>query len=92
MEPVLVLKALAHPTRLYIVESLLEVDEKCICQFLEELDFKQSTISKHMAILRNAGLVMSRKEGLNTHYRIAHPDVDQLITSLHALSASSVPT
>lgn len=70
MDRIKVFKALAHPTRLQIIEDLIDGKEKCICEFIEEMDFEQSTISKHMAVLKNADLVISRKEGLKVFYRL----------------------
>ena len=51
-----VLKALAHPTRLFMVETLAK-GEKCVCKFVEAIEADFSTISNHLAVLINAGLV-----------------------------------
>ena len=65
-----VLKAVADPGRTRIVK-LLEQGELCVCQIQAVLALAPSTVSKHLSILRNAGLVEDRKEGRWIHYRIA---------------------
>ena len=67
-----VLKALAHPTRLMMVETLAN-SERCVCELNELFDADHSTISKHLTILKQAGLVSDRKEGLKVYYRLECP-------------------
>ena len=62
-------KALAHPSRLLILEAL-EEKERCVCELTELVGADQSTVSKHLAVLRNAGLVEDRREGTMSFYRI----------------------
>ncbi|MBU1107110.1 MAG: metalloregulator ArsR/SmtB family transcription factor [Candidatus Riflebacteria bacterium] len=64
-----ILKALAHPTRLYIIEELAK-GEKCVCKFVEAIKADFSTVSKHLAILKNAGLVEDDKRGQLVYYRL----------------------
>ena len=63
-------KALADRTRLRIL-GLLGGGEICVCHIHESLDLPQPTVSRHLAYLRRAGLVLGRKEGLWVHYRLA---------------------
>ncbi|HVZ21661.1 MAG TPA: metalloregulator ArsR/SmtB family transcription factor [Vicinamibacterales bacterium] len=65
-----VFKALADPTRIRIL-GLLSAGEICVCHIHESLRLPQSLVSRHLAYLRRAGLVESRKEGLWVHYRLA---------------------
>lgn len=65
-------KAFADPVRLRIL-NLLDAGEVCVCHLHEALDLPQSTVSRHLAYLRNRGLVVGRKEGLWVHYRLAKP-------------------
>lgn len=65
-----VFKALAHPTRLELIKALAEEGSKCVCELVERSQFDQSTISKHLSILKAAGIVTSTKEGLNVIYRL----------------------
>ena len=67
-------KALADTTRLRIL-GLLLMDEVCVCHIHESLKIPQSKTSRHLAYLRKAGLVDTRRDGLWIHYRIARvPD------------------
>jgi len=64
-----VFKALAHPARLFIVEEL-GAGEKCVCELTAMLNLDTSTVSKHLSVLRNAGVVSSEKRGLLVYYSI----------------------
>ncbi len=67
-----VLKALADKTRLRIL-GLLAAGEVCVCHLHESLKLPQPTVSRHLAYLRRAGLVETRKDGLWVHYRLGEP-------------------
>jgi DNA-binding transcriptional ArsR family regulator len=67
-------KALAHPSRLIILDALSEKD-LCVCELNELIEADQSTISKHLAVLKNAGLVLDEKVGQNVYYRLIAPCV-----------------
>jgi ArsR family transcriptional regulator len=75
-----VFKALADPTRIRIV-GLLAGGEICVCHIYESLRLPQSLVSRHLAYLRRAGLVETRKDGLWVHYRLAaqHDDVTRTL-------------
>ncbi|HMP75007.1 MAG TPA: metalloregulator ArsR/SmtB family transcription factor [Kiritimatiellia bacterium] len=62
--------ALSDPTRLRLFAALRD-GELCVCQLIELADLAPSTVSKHLSILRDAGLVDSRKDGRWVHYRLA---------------------
>jgi len=62
-------KAMAHPSRLLILETLDE-RERCVCELTELVGADQSTVSKHLAVLKQAGLVEDRKEGVMVYYRV----------------------
>lgn len=62
-------KAMADPNRVKIIEMLMQ-SEKCGCKLLEELKVTQPTLSHHMRVLGESGLVISRKEGKWQHYSI----------------------
>ena len=67
---VCVLKALSDENRIRILK-MLHSGEKCACKLLEELNISQPTLSHHMKILCDAGIVNGRKEGKWTYYSIA---------------------
>ena len=77
-----VAKALAHETRLEIIDILKEHQNRCVCELTEELKVSQSSVSKHLGILKNAGIVDSRKEGLNVSYYLRTPCVTNFFTCL----------
>ncbi len=62
-------KALAHPSRLLILDEL-QRRERCVCDLTELVGADQSTVSKHLAVLRQSGIVEERKDGVRTIYRI----------------------
>ncbi|MGB7970340.1 MAG: metalloregulator ArsR/SmtB family transcription factor [Candidatus Deferrimicrobiaceae bacterium] len=66
----MVMKAVADPTRVRILK-LLEAGEMCGCQIVAVLEMSQSTISKHLFLLKMAGLVKERKEKKWVHYALA---------------------
>ena len=65
-------RALADSTRLRLINLMAE-QEVCVCYFTEEIGVPQPKISRHLAYLRRAGLVASRREGKWMHYRIVSP-------------------
>ena len=62
-------KALAHPSRLLMLDALVD-GELCVCELTELVGADQSTVSKHLAVLRQAGIVTDRKEGTMTFYSL----------------------
>ncbi|MFN5960629.1 MAG: ArsR/SmtB family transcription factor [Verrucomicrobiota bacterium] len=82
------IKALAHPSRLLIIESLHD-GEKCVCDLRDLTGSDLSTVSKHLAILRSAGLVASQKRGLRVFYRLR---CDCLVPFLNCLDQLARPS
>ena len=64
-----VLKALAHPSRLMMVDRLAD-GERCVCDLTEMVGADISTVSKHLSVLKEAGIVASDKRGLQVFYRL----------------------
>ena len=62
-------KALAHPTRLFIVD-MLSRGERCVCELREEIGADFSTVSKHLSVLKKAGILEDDKRGLQVYYRL----------------------
>ncbi|ADL13523.1 ArsR/SmtB family transcription factor [Acetohalobium arabaticum] len=75
-------KALAHWLRIEIVDLLAEEGEKCVCELTEALDASQSVISKHLSTLKEAGIIDSRKEGLNVYYFLETPCIVEFFSCL----------
>lgn len=64
-----VLKAMAHPSRLAIIEALAE-GERCVCELQQLVGADMSTVSKHLALMKQTGLVRDRKQGLKVFYAL----------------------
>lgn len=62
-------KALAHPSRLLMLDALAD-GEMCVCELTNLVGADQSTVSKHLAVLKQAGIVSDRKEGVMVFYRV----------------------
>jgi len=62
-------KALAHPTRLLLLDAL-QKKEMCVCDLTALVGADQSTVSKHLAVLKGAGLIAGRKERSMSYYRV----------------------
>ena len=69
-----VVKAMAHPVRLYIVDELSR-GEKCVCELTELIEMDMSTVSKHLSVLKNAGIVQDEKRGTKVFYILRMPCV-----------------
>ena len=67
-----VLKAMAHPSRLFIIEEL-EKGERCVCDLTEMIGADISTVSKHLSLLKQAGIVIDEKRGNQVFYRLRVP-------------------
>lgn len=65
-----IIKALAHPARLIIVDELAERGERCVCELTELVGTDMSTVSRHLSQLKNAGLVADEKRGTMVYYRL----------------------
>jgi len=69
----LTFQALSEEIRLRILALLINTDELCVCDFMEALKLPQSTVSRHLAHLKNAGWLRDRREGVWSYYSMAHP-------------------
>ncbi|MBQ6943450.1 MAG: helix-turn-helix transcriptional regulator [Ruminococcus sp.] len=80
-----IFKALGDKSRLEIVE-MLAGGEKCACKLLEKFNFSQPTLSHHMKILCDSGIVASRKEGKWMYYSLSDDSVREIIGFLKKLT------
>jgi ArsR family transcriptional regulator len=67
-----IVKAMAHPTRLFVVD-VLSRGEKCVCELTDMVGADMSTVSKHLAVLKNAGLIRDSKRGQQVYYSLKCP-------------------
>ena len=80
----MVVKALAHPSRLMMVDALAE-GELCVCDLQRLVGADMSTVSKHLSVMKNAGIVIDRKEGLKVFYRLRVPCVMRFFECIDAV-------
>src|SRR5579872_7436161 len=87
------LKAIADPHRLTIMASLARADEEiCVCEFTEGLPLNQPTVSHHLRILREAGLVTCERRGTWVYYELADGAHERLSDALASLLKPKVKT
>ena len=82
-----ILKALAHPSRLAIVDALAD-GERCVCELQELVGSDMSTVSRHLALMKAAGLLAARREGTSIYYRLRVPCVTRVFTCVEAVLAA----
>ena len=86
------LKAMAHPARIAILQQIIKADA-CICgQLVDELGLAQATISQHLKELKNAGIIQGTIEGVTVCYCIEPKAWELLQQSMAAFFASYSPT
>ena len=86
-----VLKALGHPTRLWMAEQLAD-GEKCVCELVEDIDADFSTVSKHLTVLKQAGVVIDEKRGKQVYYRLKVPCILQFMPCIEAVIQATAQT
>ena len=83
-----VIKALAHPSRLAMVE-VLERGERCVCDLRDVVGADISTVSKHLALMKQAGIVIDRREGQKIFYRLRCPCIIRFLDCVDAVLAEN---
>jgi len=86
-----ILKALAHPTRLFIVDQLSQ-KRLCVAELTALIQADMSTVSKHLSLLKNVGVVQGHKQGTQIFYQLATPCVLDFFTCLESILQSRVQT
>ncbi len=84
-----IIKAVSHPARLFIVEEL-QKGERCVCELTEMLDFDTSTISKHLSILKNAGILGDRRDGTKSMYYLKVPCILNFFGCIEEVMESNI--
>ncbi len=83
-----ILKALAHSSRLYMVSELAS-GERCVCELAKMIDADISTASKHLAVLKSAGIVQIDKRGSQVFYSLKLPCVLNFLSCVEDVMQSS---
>ena len=76
-----VMKALAHPSRLLIIHALMD-HELCVCELRELLQQTLPTVSRHLSVLKNAGLLVEEKRGLYVYYHLCCDGLREFLISM----------
>jgi ArsR family transcriptional regulator, virulence genes transcriptional regulator len=76
------LKAIAHPIRISIVGCLEDGEKKTVTEIHNQLGIEQSTASHHLGILRDRGVLASKREGKNTWYYLRHPNLKMILSCI----------
>lgn len=85
-------KALADPHRLTMLATLARAgDEVCVCDFTDALPLEQPTVSHHLKILRDAGLVTGERRGTWVYYRLAADARERIDAALRSVIPEKVP-
>jgi ArsR family transcriptional regulator len=83
------LKALSHPIRLQIVKLLIN-GELCVCDINDIIDARQSNLSQHLKILKDAGILKQHKEGSRVIYGLSQPEIRDLISMTEAVVKKNI--
>lgn len=83
-------KALAHPTRLFIVDELARSGQRCVCELTEMVGTDMSTVSRHLAVLKGAGLIEDEKRGQMVFYRLRVKCVLSFFDCIESVMACNV--
>jgi len=89
MDDVKILQALAEPTRLAIVRQLASEGEVCACDFTDCCGVAQPTVSHHLKVLREAGVVSSERRGNWIYYRLESKAASRIAALGHLITAGA---
>ena len=79
-----VIKAMAHPSRLTMIKAL-ERGERCVCELQKLVGADMSTVSKHLTLMKQAGIVDDRRDGQKIYYRLRCPCIIRFMDCIEAM-------
>ena len=85
-----IIKAMAHPTRLFVVDELSRHGERCVWELTEMVGVDMSTVSRHLAILKDAGLIEDEKRGTQVYYRACVGCISKFLDCVESLIECNV--
>jgi DNA-binding transcriptional ArsR family regulator len=85
-----IIKAMAHPSRLLILDELARRGERCVCELTEVVGADMSTVSKHLSILKGTGLVEIEKRGTQIWYQLRCPCVTDFFDCVELVLKSNI--
>ncbi len=81
-------KALGHPSRLMIIHALMN-HELCVCELRDLLEQDISTVSRHLSVLKNAGLLREEKRGLYVYYQLTCPCIGDFLSCVGRITGEA---
>src|SRR3972149_1418961 len=85
-----IIKAMAHPSRLFIVDELSRRGERCVCELTDLIGSDMSTVSRHLSILKEAGIIEDEKRGSQVYYTLRMQCVLDFFECVESVMASNV--
>ena len=85
-----IIKAMGHPTRLFVVDVLSRRGEHCVWELTQMVGVDMSTVSRHLAILTSAGLIEHEKRGLQVYYRVSAGCIPNFLHCVESLIRRNV--
>jgi ArsR family transcriptional regulator len=83
-----IIKAMAHPTRLFIVDTLSKKD-RCVADLTKDIGSDMSTVSKHLSVLKSAGIIEDKKRGAHVYYHLRMPCVMNFFSCVESVLKST---
>ena len=74
-----IIKGMAHPTRLLLVDELLRWGERCVCDLTAAVGADISTVSRHLVLLKDAGIITDERRGKMVYYRLCAKQVQAFL-------------
>jgi len=87
-----VLKAMAHPSRLIMLEELAKAGPKCVCELAALVDLDMSTASRHLSQMKEAGILADEKRGQMTYYRLRAPCITKFLACVDGVIEEGLRT
>lgn len=84
-----IVRAMAHPTRLFMVDEIAQHGRMCVCELTAMIGADMSTVSRHLAVLRNAGVLNDSKQGAQVFYELAFPGMARFLECVDSLMQES---
>jgi DNA-binding transcriptional ArsR family regulator len=84
------LKLFTHPVRIAILQILRD-GEECVCHIEATLGYRQSYLSQQLAVLREGGVIVDRRDGWNIFYRVVRPEVFTLLDTISSMAGKNLP-
>jgi DNA-binding transcriptional ArsR family regulator len=85
-----IIKAMGHPTRLFVVDELSRHGEHCVWELTRMVGADMSTVSRHLAILKDAGLIADEKRGAQVYYRACVGCISEFLDCVESLMKFNV--